>query len=230
MRDCSTADPDATAACRWPFVRMGGQSTYQRSTLTANHGTYFLDTSVSYDTQWQNKEQGRRQLHQHHSLRQRQLTPSDPCSQRSVNVFQGGQTYYMFFLFAKPDDQADLSDLCRAGLHPQGQPRRRRQRSPCHTARCSTACRCRASASPMAQRNGKPTTTTMRLRDSGKTDCGSAPGHGRFQRPDRSRSEEPVQARHLLRGEIRRRLRLQPHGQRSAGLGRPCPHGRPAQR
>ena len=29
---------------------MGGQSTYQRSTLTANHGTYFLDTSVSRST------------------------------------------------------------------------------------------------------------------------------------------------------------------------------------
>ena len=40
-----------TDACRWPFVRMGGQSTYQRSSLTVNHGTYFLDTSVSKATQ-----------------------------------------------------------------------------------------------------------------------------------------------------------------------------------
>ena len=50
--DCSTDTQRETDACRWPFVRMGGQSTYQRSTLTANHGTYFLDTSVSRDKQW----------------------------------------------------------------------------------------------------------------------------------------------------------------------------------
>ena len=51
--NCSTAAQRKANqdACRWPFVRMGGQSTYQRSSLTVNHGTYFLDTSVSRDTQ-----------------------------------------------------------------------------------------------------------------------------------------------------------------------------------
>ena len=41
-----------TAACRFPFVRMGGQSTYQRSSLTVNHGTFYLDTTAS-ETQQQ---------------------------------------------------------------------------------------------------------------------------------------------------------------------------------
>jgi len=102
--DCSTETQRASDACRWPFVRMGGQATYQRSTLTANHGTYFLDTSVSYDTQWQNKEQGKKEAFTNViPCDNANLKPSDPCSPRSVNVFKGGQTYYMFFLLAKPE-------------------------------------------------------------------------------------------------------------------------------
>jgi hypothetical protein len=75
----------ATPQCRWPFVRMGGQADYQRSTLLANHGVYYLDTSVSQNTQ--NTEN---------------FTTATP---RSVNVFQGGQTYYMYFLYAKPQSR-----------------------------------------------------------------------------------------------------------------------------
>ena len=89
------------AACRFPFVRMGGQSTYQRSSLTVNHGVYFLDTSVSQDQQAL-KEPFTRTPYIDCSL-----TPEgSPCQPRSVNVFQGPTTpntgtYYMFFLFAK---------------------------------------------------------------------------------------------------------------------------------
>ena len=102
--NCSTDAQKATDACRWPFVRMGGQSTYQRSTLTANHGTYFLDTSVSFDTQWQNKDQGKKEAFTNViPCDNTNVKPSDPCTPRSVNVFKGGQTYYMFFLFAKPE-------------------------------------------------------------------------------------------------------------------------------
>jgi hypothetical protein len=91
------AADNKTDACRWPFVRMGGQSTYQRSSLTVNHGTYFIDTSVSKATQ---------------STGEAFTTTnicSDPptakdkdCSPRSVNVFLNGNTYDVFFLFAKP--------------------------------------------------------------------------------------------------------------------------------
>jgi cell migration-inducing and hyaluronan-binding protein len=75
-------DKDQTQKeCRWPFVRMGGQSTYQRSTLAVNHGTFFLDTTISKDTQ-DNEN----------------FTNATP---HSVNVFEKGQTYYVFFVFAK---------------------------------------------------------------------------------------------------------------------------------
>jgi hypothetical protein len=68
--------------CRWPFIRMGGFNIYQRHTLTLNGGTYYLDTSVPLETQ--------------------QNEPFTKRIVRDVNVFEGGQTYYVFFLFAKP--------------------------------------------------------------------------------------------------------------------------------
>ncbi|WP_245269988.1 G8 domain-containing protein [Nitrobacter hamburgensis] len=72
-----------TPACRWPFMRMGGQNMYQRETLTVNNGLYYVDTSISKDTQ--NKE-----------------NYTKMPQTRDVNVFAPGQTYYMFFLYAKP--------------------------------------------------------------------------------------------------------------------------------
>jgi cell migration-inducing and hyaluronan-binding protein len=95
--NCSTAAQRKTDACRWPFVRMGGQSTYQRSSLTANHGTYFLDTSVSRDKQWTGEA-----FTTTRPCDDPNVKASDDCFPRSVNVFLKGQTYDIFFLFAKP--------------------------------------------------------------------------------------------------------------------------------
>jgi hypothetical protein len=61
-----------------PSIRMAGQAIAQRSTLTVNNGSYYMDTTVSEDTQ-------------------RRGVPSN-----LVNVFKGGETYYTFLLFAKP--------------------------------------------------------------------------------------------------------------------------------
>src|SRR5262249_31381317 len=77
----SNTDTKLRMDCRWPFVRMSGQKTFQRSTLTANHGTYYIDTTVSASIQ--NSENFTKQ------------------SPRSVNVFKKDQTYYVFFLYAK---------------------------------------------------------------------------------------------------------------------------------
>ena len=127
--NCSTDAQKATDACRWPFVRMGGQSTYQRSTLTANHGTYFLDTSVSYDTQC---ETGRRSIHDDHALRQPQRQTVGRLLPAQRECVQERPDLLHVLPLCETRDQADLPDLRRARLHPQGQPRRRRQRSPCH--------------------------------------------------------------------------------------------------
>ncbi len=57
--------------------RMMGQSDYQRSSLTVNHGSYYIDTTISKDSQKASRA-------------------------KSLNVFNGGQTYYVFFLYSKP--------------------------------------------------------------------------------------------------------------------------------
>jgi hypothetical protein len=58
--------------------RMMGQSDYQRSSLSVNHGSYYIDTTVS-----KQKQQG--------------------AGATAVNVFTKGQTYYLFFLYANAD-------------------------------------------------------------------------------------------------------------------------------
>ena len=63
---------------------MAGQNMYQRHTLTLNGGAYYLDTSVPRATQ-QNEPFTKR-----------------TGAARDVNVFEGEQTYYIFFLYAKP--------------------------------------------------------------------------------------------------------------------------------
>ena len=65
-------------------IRMMGQETGQRSSLTVNHGTYYFDTSVSKETQL---SQG--------------CTTTDPANPCVINVFKPGQTYYLFLIFAK---------------------------------------------------------------------------------------------------------------------------------
>jgi hypothetical protein len=72
---------------------MGGQATYQRSTLSINHGTYFLDTTVADKMQAEVED----------FTTKKPCAPErpGPCEPRSVNVFQADQAYYMFFVFAK---------------------------------------------------------------------------------------------------------------------------------
>src|SRR5262249_29872834 len=65
-----------------PVVRMQGQSLYQRSTLSVNNGKYFIDTTVSQQTQ----------------EKANSATANTP---KSLNVFRAGDTYYVFLLWAK---------------------------------------------------------------------------------------------------------------------------------
>ena len=61
---------------------MAGEALSQRETLTINNGSYYLDTTVSEDTQ-RNKDK---------------YTTGGATL---VNEFRGGQTYFMFFVYAK---------------------------------------------------------------------------------------------------------------------------------
>jgi hypothetical protein len=62
--------------------RMMGQNNFQRSALTVNHGKYYINTTVSKNSQMN----------------------ADPPFV-SFNAFTGGSVYDLFFLFTRPDTQ-----------------------------------------------------------------------------------------------------------------------------
>jgi hypothetical protein len=82
--DFKCDDNKSAASCRWPFIRMAGQNMYQRHTLTLNNAEYFVDTSIKLDTQ-----------------RSEPFTVNTGDA-RNVNVFEPGEKYFMFFLYAQP--------------------------------------------------------------------------------------------------------------------------------
>jgi hypothetical protein len=98
--DKHPSDPE----CDWPFERMAGQGFWQRSILTANNGTYYIDTTPSKDDQTKSDFAGRANdpaaTYVDCKVRER-LGVIGNCQPRSVSVFQAGQTYYVMLLFAK---------------------------------------------------------------------------------------------------------------------------------
>jgi hypothetical protein len=58
-----------------PFIRMAAQAVGQRSNLTPNHGSFYIDTTT---------------------------TPTDQQNFAMKNIFETQKTYYVFLLFAKP--------------------------------------------------------------------------------------------------------------------------------
>ncbi len=76
-----------------PKIRMGGQATAQRSTLTVNHGLYYIDTTVSAADQQR-------------------------AGASSTNEFQAGQTYYTMLLFTKPTTQQTYQLYVGPGFDP----------------------------------------------------------------------------------------------------------------
>ena len=71
--------------CPAPFVRMAGMALGlgQRSVLTVDHGLYFIETTRSANYQ--------------------KTSPEIEEDYRFLSVFRPGQTYYVFFLFAKKE-------------------------------------------------------------------------------------------------------------------------------
>ncbi len=63
-------------------IRMMGMNFFQRSNLTANHGLYYIDTTVS-------------------DANQRAGLKLAPLQKPSVNVFKGGEEYSVLLIFAK---------------------------------------------------------------------------------------------------------------------------------
>ncbi len=79
LKDEEKNGPPMPASIPTPSIRMMGQDQAQRSSLTVNNATYYIDTTVAPADQ---------------------VTP--PRSVTS-NVFRKNHTYYVYFLFAKPN-------------------------------------------------------------------------------------------------------------------------------
>ena len=83
-----------------PLVRMSGQATGQRSTLTANGATYYIDTTVSEATQ-------------------KAALANDPAKRPpKLNVFESGKTYYAFLLFARSTTKQTYQLYVGDGFNP----------------------------------------------------------------------------------------------------------------
>ncbi|MEW6145797.1 MAG: pentapeptide repeat-containing protein [Thermodesulfobacteriota bacterium] len=81
-------------------IRMMGMNFFQRSNLTANHGVYYIDTTVS-------------------DANQRAGLNLAPLQKPSVNVFKGGETYYVLFIFAKANTKQTYQIYVGNGFDPE---------------------------------------------------------------------------------------------------------------
>jgi hypothetical protein len=80
-----------------PSIRMMGQGLGQRSNLTMNHGSYYLDTTIPLAVQEAPPPQGG-------------ITVTSP------NVFSAGQSYYIYVLYSKPSLHQTYSMYIGTGL------------------------------------------------------------------------------------------------------------------
>ncbi len=80
-----------------PSIRMMGQALGQRSTLTMNHGSYYIDTTVS-------------------SAVQEGATGNGIQAINNLNVFAAGQSYYFYVLYSKPTLHQTYSLYIGTGL------------------------------------------------------------------------------------------------------------------
>jgi hypothetical protein len=82
----------------YPAIRMQGQGTGQRSNLTMNHGSYYLDTTVPLDVQMAGN------------------TGTNTKPVVNYNLFSAGQSYYVYLLYAKPSLTQKYSFYIGKGL------------------------------------------------------------------------------------------------------------------
>ena len=80
-----------------PAIKMLGQGSGQRSTLTVNHGRYFVDTTIPYADQ---------------------QASFGNVTKFSPSVFLRNQTYYFFLVYAKPSTQQTYDIFVGSGANP----------------------------------------------------------------------------------------------------------------
>ena len=91
---------DESANTKGQEIRMMGMNFFQRSNLTANHGVYYIDTTVS-------------------DANQRAGLLLAPLQKPSLNVFKSGETYYVLFIFAKANTKQTYQMYVGSGFDPE---------------------------------------------------------------------------------------------------------------
>jgi cell migration-inducing and hyaluronan-binding protein len=122
--------------CPSPFVRMAGMNLGQRSVLTVNNGRYFIDTTQSAGWQRTTKEL--------------ESVPN-PGWERNISVFEAKKSYYVFFVFAKPDTHQVYQIYVGPGFNADS----------ITGTRVNISGLSKASFGPWNQDNGKPWTAKM---------------------------------------------------------------------
>jgi hypothetical protein len=90
--------------CDWPYDRMAGEALWQRSVLTANEGTYYIDTTRTITTQQTDPYAGAPtdiNVTTVECSERTRVGVIANCQPRSVSGFEGGQTYYVLLSYAK---------------------------------------------------------------------------------------------------------------------------------
>ena len=98
-REFGCTDNPQKPECRWPFIRMSGAPPAGRQTMTVDNGKYYIDTTVSEETQ-----------------RTEHYYDNDP-RERTLNVFKKGQEYRVFFVFPKAEIKQTYQIYVGDGFH-----------------------------------------------------------------------------------------------------------------
>jgi hypothetical protein len=93
---------------------MGTGNTWQRSAMTINHGAYYIDTTVSRKTQMESRFNDPASGYFDCTI-----VPAGPCQPLSINSFVGGQTYNVYFVYAKGSTRQVYQIYVGEGFDPE---------------------------------------------------------------------------------------------------------------
>jgi hypothetical protein len=98
---CNLPANISTPQCRWPMIRMAGEALGTRETLTPNRGKFYLDTTVPLEMQKDIKDNNKPpNIIAHGEPYNTQGGPGISVDNFG-NVFRPGETYNVFFVYAK---------------------------------------------------------------------------------------------------------------------------------
>jgi hypothetical protein len=108
---------DIKDECNFPFARMAGVNAWQRSVMTVNNGKFYIDTTRTRDKQRTSDALGKPDVVTQPYVECSER-PTGNCQQRSVNVFEAGKTYLVFFVFAKKTTKQVYQIYVGSGFNP----------------------------------------------------------------------------------------------------------------